>query len=156
MEAALLLDGDGGLGELGFRPPPEPLAYADVEPVPLALVAAPGHPLAAAPRLGPGDLHGRRLLVNAPGCSFRMAGERLFGPGVRRVEAGGVPVMRAWAEQGLGVTLLPEFAVAGQLAAGTLVRLALDVPALVLRLVWRADREESPGMREILYAAAAA
>ncbi|WP_256862343.1 hypothetical protein [Microbispora sp. GKU 823] len=43
-----------------------------------------------------------------------------------------------------------------QVAAGALARLALDVPGLSLRLVWRADREALPGMREILYASAAA
>jgi DNA-binding transcriptional LysR family regulator len=63
--------------------------------------------------------------------------------------------MRAWAEQGLGITLLPEFALTDQLISGTLVRLRLDTPDLSLRLVWRADREALPGLREVLYAASA-
>jgi DNA-binding transcriptional LysR family regulator len=64
-------------------------------------------------------------------------------------------VMTAWAEQGLGIALLPEFAVTDELAAGTLVRLPLDIPPLTLRLVWRPDRESLPGVRDILYAASA-
>jgi DNA-binding transcriptional LysR family regulator len=62
--------------------------------------------------------------------------------------------MRAWAEQGLGISLLPEFAVADGLESGTLTRLDLPVPALSLRLVWREDQEALPGMRDVLYAAA--
>lgn len=155
LDLALLLDTGGMLGDLGFEPPRAPLEYLDVEPVPLALVAAPGHPLGARQRLGPGDLRGERLLVNVPACSFRMAADRMFGSEVERVHAGSVAVMRAWAERDLGVSLLPEFAVRDQLAAGTLVRLDLSAPELALRLVWRGDRADRPELRELLYAAAA-
>lgn len=153
LDAALLLDRGDDVGDLGFDVPDAPLDFVDLQPVPLDLVAAPDHPLTGAARVTPADLHGERLLVNVPACSFWLAGQRLFGADVRRVRAGGVPVMRAWAERGLGVSLLPRFAVADQLAAGTLARLALDVPDLTLRLVWRADREEHPGVRHLLYAA---
>ncbi|MEV4459916.1 LysR family transcriptional regulator [Microbispora sp. NPDC049633] len=155
LDAALLLDTGDDLGGLGFGAPGAPLAFLDLDPVPLALVAAPEHPLAAASRLRGEDLYGQRLLVNVPACSLWLAGERLLGDRVERVRAGGVPVMRAWAERGLGITLLPWFAVADRVAAGALARLAFDVPGLSLRLVWRADRESLPGMREILYASAA-
>ncbi|GAA4238029.1 hypothetical protein GCM10022254_52280 [Actinomadura meridiana] len=153
LEAALLLDSGDGVGGLGFAAPSAPLDHLDLEPVPLVLVAAPDHPLAAAPLVAAGDLRGEKLLVNVPACSFRLAGDRLFGPAVERVMAGSVTVMAAWAERGLGVALLPEFAVRDRIAAGTLARLALDTPDLSLRLVWRADREALPGMREVLYAA---
>jgi DNA-binding transcriptional LysR family regulator len=155
LEAALLLDTGNGLGGLGFTRPPEPLDFIDLEPVPLALVCAPTHPLRGKPRLTREDLRGQKLLVNVPACSFWLAAERLIGSDVERVRAGGVAVMRAWAEQGLGITLLPEFAVADQLISGTLVRLGLDTPDLNLRPVWRADRETLPGLREVLYAASA-
>ncbi|WP_433065704.1 LysR family transcriptional regulator [Dactylosporangium sp. CS-033363] len=155
LDAALLLDAGDGIGGLGFTPPTDGLTYVDLEPVPLALVAAPGHPLAGREQLSAGDLRGERLLVNVPQCSFWLAGQRLFGDGPRRVRAGGVPVMRAWAEHGLGVTLLPEFAVAAGLREGRLARLPLAVPDLHLRLVWRRDREREAGMRDVLYAASA-
>ncbi|MEU7879467.1 LysR family transcriptional regulator [Microbispora bryophytorum] len=155
LDAALLLDTGNDLGGLGFGAPAAPLAFLDLGPVPLVLVAAPDHPLAAAPRLRKEDLYGRRLLVNVPACSFWLAGERLLGDRVERVRAGGVPVMRAWAERGLGIALLPWFAVADRVAVGVLARLAFDVPGLNLRLVWRADREALPGLREMLYASAA-
>ncbi|MFF2659447.1 LysR family transcriptional regulator [Kitasatospora sp. NPDC058032] len=154
LDAALLLDTAGPLGELGFVPPPVPLAHLDLEDVPLVLVAAPGSP-------DPGQ----RLLVNTPACSFRLAGDRLFGPEVERLHTGDVAATRACAERGLGMALLPESAVHEQLAAGTLRRLApavppavpaaVLVPALRLRLVWRADREAVPAVRDVLHAAAA-
>ncbi|GAA5022717.1 LysR family transcriptional regulator [Actinopolymorpha pittospori] len=153
LDAALILDTHGDLGELGFSLPPAALRFLDLEPIPLALVAAPGHPLAGRTPLAVEDLDGHKLLVNVPACSFWLAGERLLGTRVERVRAGGVPVMSAWAERGIGVSLLPEFAVRDQLAGGTLVRLPLDTPHLSLRLVWRADREAVPAVREMLYAA---
>ncbi|MGC0419972.1 LysR family transcriptional regulator [Embleya sp. AB8] len=155
LDAALLLDTGSWLGELGFEAPPSTLAFVDLEPVALVLVAAPRHPLAGRPRITGEDLRGHRLLVNVAACSFRLAGDRILGTDVEQVRVGGVAVMRAWAEQDLGIALLPEFAVAPQLAAGTLTRLALDAPDLSLRLVWRPDRESLPGLREVLYAAAA-
>ncbi|HTJ38195.1 MAG TPA: LysR family transcriptional regulator [Dactylosporangium sp.] len=154
LDAALLLDFGNDIGGLGFAPPAGPLAYLDLEPVPLALIAAPTHPLAERDSLVAADLEGESLLVNRPECSFWLAGERLFGAGPKRVRAGGVSVMRAWAEHGLGVSLLPEFAVTDSVRAGTLVRLGLPMPDLSLRLLWREDHEQLPGMREILYAAA--
>ncbi|MFD7712962.1 LysR family transcriptional regulator [Streptomyces sp. NPDC059785] len=154
LDAALLLDAGDDLGGLGFPAPAEPLAFVDLAPVPLALVAAPTHPLADRNALSPADLTGERLLVNVPECSFWMAGDRILGAGPERVRAGGVPVMRAWAEHGLGISLLPRFAVADSLDAGTLVPLGLRLPDLSLRLVWREDRESLPGLRDILYAAA--
>ncbi|MEV0716069.1 LysR family transcriptional regulator [Asanoa sp. NPDC050611] len=154
LDAALLLDSGPGVGGLGFPTPSEPLSFVDLEPVPLALVAAPGHALAARTGLTPADLAGQRLLVNVPECSFWMAADRALGDAPERVRVGGVPVMRAWAEQGLGMTLLPGFAVAESLRAGRLAKLDLPVPELSLRLVWRADRERLPGLRDVLYAAA--
>lgn len=155
LDAALVLDTGPVLGDLGFRPPEASLDFVDIDPVPLALVAAPSHRLAASPVLKPEDLRAERLLVNVPNCSFWMAADTLLGPAMERVEAGSVAVMRAWAARGLGVALLPEFAVSDALANGTLTRLALPTPALQLRLVWRAGREDRPDLREVLYAAAA-
>ncbi|WP_067482436.1 LysR family transcriptional regulator [Actinomadura hibisca] len=151
LDAGLLLDTGEALGDLGF--PAAPLDFLDVEAVPLALVAAPGHRLLGRSQVDAEDLDGERLLVNVPNCSFRMAADRVIGSGTERVQAGGVQVMRAWAEQGLGVALLPEFAVAGALEVGTLGRVGFAAPALSLRLVWRGDQEERAGLRDLLYAA---
>jgi DNA-binding transcriptional LysR family regulator len=156
LDAALVLDLGDDVGGLGFTVPAAPLDFVDLQQVPLALVAAPDHRLAGAARVTRDDLHGEKLLVNVPACSFWLAGQRLLGPDIPRVQAGSVAVMRAWAERGLGISLLPRFAVADQLAAGTLTKLALGAPDLSLRLVWRADHETNPGVRRLLYAASTA
>jgi DNA-binding transcriptional LysR family regulator len=153
LDAALLLDAGDDIGGLGFSTPVESLAFIDLDPISLVLVAAPTHALATRTALTPGDLKGERLLVNVPECSFWMAGDRILGAGPERVRAGGVPVMRAWAEHGLGISLLPRFAVTDSLGSGKLIALDLPLPALSLRLVWREDRESLPGMRDVLYAA---
>jgi DNA-binding transcriptional LysR family regulator len=151
LEAALVLDTGPALGDLGFAGP-SPLAFVDVAPVPLVLVGAPGHPLEGG--AVPADLGGERLLVSVPNCSFRLAADRWLDA-AERVHAGPVPVMKAWAAQGLGVALLPSFAVTAEVASGALVRLDFPVPDLSLRLVWREDREDRPGLRDVLYAVSA-
>ncbi|GAA0496307.1 LysR family transcriptional regulator [Paractinoplanes deccanensis] len=151
LDAALLLDTGTALGDLGFEPPAGSLRFLDLDPVPLALLAAPGH--GPRHRIGPADLDGERLLLNAPNCSFALAADRLLGAGPERVFVGSVATVRAWAEQGLGIALLPDFAVTGAVRAGTLDALDLPLPALALRLVWRAGREDDPRVRDLLYAA---
>ena len=58
LEAALLLDIGEALGALGFPAPPAPLAFLDIDTVPLVLVAAPGHRLRGHPALSAEDLSG--------------------------------------------------------------------------------------------------
>ncbi|MEE4545024.1 LysR family transcriptional regulator [Streptomyces sp. V4-01] len=154
VDAGLVLDTGDTLGDLGFPlPAGGELDFLDLDPVPLRLVAAPGHPRAGEV-LGPADLRGERLLVNASSaCSFALAARRLCGPEVERVSAGSVAVMRAWARQGVGVALLPEFAVADDLAAGALTALRLPTPTLRLRLTWASARAAHPPTRALLYAA---
>jgi DNA-binding transcriptional LysR family regulator len=48
------------------------------------------------------------------------------------------------------MALLPDFAIAEDLAAGTLVPLEPEAPALALRMVWLSGREK--GLRDVLYA----
>ncbi|WP_329177186.1 LysR family transcriptional regulator [Streptomyces sp. NBC_01477] len=157
LDAALVLDTGKALGDLGFPVPSVgPLDFLDLDPVPLVLVGSPAHPQAGADGLVPADFDGLRLLVNtASSCSFALAADRLFGPAVERVQAGSVAVMRAWARQGVGMALLPAFAVAPDLAAGSLVALRLPLPTLHLRLTWPPSDPTHPATRALLYAASA-
>jgi DNA-binding transcriptional LysR family regulator len=156
LEAALLLDTGDGLGDLGFAAPDAPLRFCDVDTVPLALIAAPGHRLAGAAQVVRADLRGEKVLTNSPACTFWLRGQQLLGSDVERVRVGGVHVIKAWVEQGMGISLVPEFAVAEELASGRLTRLAFATGDLSLRLVWHPDREAVPDLRELLYAASAA
>lgn len=136
LDAGLLLDSGVQLGALGFAPPPG-LDFLDVGDVRLAMVASPAE-------------HADTLLTTGPGCSIRMACDRLTDLGTGRRELSSVVAVREWAKQGLGIALLPDFAIAEDLAAGALVELECPAPALALRLVWLGDREEA--LRDVLYA----
>lgn len=144
LDAALLLDAGHRIGTLGF-PAPADLDFLDVGEVALRLVAAPG-------------ADARTLLVSPQGCSIRMASDRMFAAGVPRRELSSIWTAREWVRQGLGRSLLPDFAVDADLAAGTLVpvtpapdegRDTADL-TLALRLVWLPDRETA--LRDVLYA----
>jgi DNA-binding transcriptional LysR family regulator len=153
LDAALLLDVGTSLGELGFDDGGGALQFVDIGTVRLHLTAQPGHRLATAGPCTPADLTDELVLVTPPGCSFRMATERLLGAGGRRTELASVSTVKAWAGQGVGIALLPEFAVAGELADGTLVSLPGPPAELALRVVWRGD-DEGRELRDTLYAIA--
>jgi DNA-binding transcriptional LysR family regulator len=155
LDAALLLDTGTALGELGFDDGSGALQFVDIGTVRLHLAAGPGHRLASAGPLTPADLADELVLVTPAGCSFRMATDRLLGAGGRRTELASVSTVKAWTGQGLGIALLPDFAVAGELSDGTLVSLPLHGPPveLALRVVWR-GADEGRELRDALYAIA--
>ncbi|MEV6024586.1 LysR family transcriptional regulator [Streptomyces sp. NPDC052036] len=109
---------------------------------PLALVAAPGHPLAPGP-VATADLVGQSLLATEPGCAYRDLFERelsALGP-VDFREFGTIEATKRAAAAGLGVSLLPEVTVAAELAEGSLVRLPWEPPfTLRTQLAWRAGK----------------
>ncbi|MFD5516076.1 LysR family transcriptional regulator [Streptomyces sp. NPDC127066] len=113
---------------------------------PLALVAAPGHPLAGtAPATA--DLAGHSLLATEPGCAYRDLFERELNsrtpkaPPVGFTEFGTIEATKRAAAAGLGIALLPEVTVAAELERGTLVRLDWEPPfTLRTQLAWRAGK----------------
>ncbi|WP_308164795.1 LysR family transcriptional regulator [Nonomuraea sediminis] len=136
LDAALLLDSGLRIGGLGFDSPPG-LDFIDVGQVSLIMVAAP-------------ESEEDTLLTTPPGCSIRMAVDRIFPGDVPRRELTSISTAREWSRQGLGRSLLPDFAVEADLASGALVPLGFDAPTLSLRLVWLRSRESS--LRDVLYA----
>lgn len=161
VDAGLILDADGPIGSLGLTPVvgSEVLSFVDVEPVRGLLVARPGHPLAERPQLTRSDVRGHRLIIGPLCCAFHRAADHFFGTqSADRVEVPSVFIARSWAAQGLGIAFLPRFVVAPDLESGALITLNLtDIPPQAyLRLVWRADREAEPDLRDLLYAASAA
>ena len=154
IDAGLLLDLGDDLGGLGFDTPPGDFAYLDLETVPLSLVVAASHPVAQQPFPQRDDFEVYSLVGNTPACSFWLAANQMVSPRMRRTEAGSVAIAKAWTVQGAGMALLPDFAITTELAAGELIRLPVETPRLELRLVWRSDREDRPGVRDLLYAIA--
>ncbi len=145
-----------GVYDLGFLME-ERTEHAGLEtvvllPEPLALVAAPGHPLAGRP-LDTAELCGSTLLAVESGCAFRDLFEAELdaaaeGEPVAFHEFGTVEATKRAAATGLGIALLPEVTVADALAAGTLRRLDWR-PSFTLRsqLAWRAGKQLTPAAR---------
>lgn len=113
---------------------------------PLALVAAPGHPLAGTAPATAG-LADQSLLATEPGCAYRDLFERELnravpsGASVAFTEFGTIEATKQAAAAGLGIALLPEVTVAAELERGTLVRLGWEPPfTLRTQLAWRAGK----------------
>ncbi|MEU1514543.1 LysR family transcriptional regulator [Streptomyces sp. NPDC005811] len=118
LDLALLLEEDTDFPDVTT----EPLAHE-----PLALVCAPGHPLAAPARdVTWADLAVESFFLLEQGCSYSDELERrlLAVPGARPrlTRFGSVDAARSCVAAGLGLTLLPFTTVEEQLGRGRLVR----------------------------------
>jgi DNA-binding transcriptional LysR family regulator len=150
-----------GAYDLGFlmeaRTEHAGLETAVLLPEPLALVAAPDHPMGGRP-LTTAELCGATLLAVESGCAFRDLFEAELADAAeqdpaadhppRFREFGTVEATKRAAATGLGIALLPEVTVADALAAGTLQRLAWQ-PSFTLhsQLAWRAGKQLTPAAR---------
>jgi DNA-binding transcriptional LysR family regulator len=117
----------------------------------LKLVAAPGYLAAHGTPARPAELASHACLLHR----YATSGKLEPWPLRRRVElpttvvANSVEPLICMAEQGLGIACLPDFAIRGQLAAGTLVTV-LDRHVRhtgVFRLLWPSSRHLSPKLR---------
>ena len=143
---AYLAEGTVDLAVMG-RPPAGLELHA--EPFldnPLHLVCAPDHPVAEAP--SDAALTTETLLVREEGSGSRAAVEEALGArGVepRTMTLGSNTAVRAAARSGLGYAVMPELAVASDLAAGLLVSVPLTGFPLRRQwhVVWRPDRRLS-------------
>jgi DNA-binding transcriptional LysR family regulator len=139
-----LFEGQLDLAVLLGDPPDDPaLQSRRVGHEPLALIASPEHHLSAKKVVETRDLTAERLVLTEQGCSFRALADAEFARAGRRpplaAEFDCVAALKRCVIQQLGVTLLPEVAVAEELAADQLVALpwrALREPPAVLA-VWR-------------------
>ncbi|MDA8233515.1 MAG: LysR family transcriptional regulator, partial [Clostridia bacterium] len=117
---------------------------------PLALATSPNHPLAKKSPVNPDDLNGQNLFVTESGCCYRrMLEETLLSADVRPAslqEFGSIEAIKQCVMNGLGVTLLPEIAVAGEIALGRLVKLDWGGPdfTIATQLCYHKDKWISP------------
>jgi DNA-binding transcriptional LysR family regulator len=117
---------------------------------PLVVVAAPDHPMAKAPAIGPADLDGVPVLLTDKGCGYRRVFERaLHGAGARPAIAGeftsGETVKRC-VEASTMIGVLARVSVTAELDTGRLVALPWTGPPLTLSsyLVAHQQRSISP------------
>jgi DNA-binding transcriptional LysR family regulator len=149
-----------GLLNLGFllEEPVQPPQLV-VEPLireRLVLLAPAGHRLSTLERVGPADLQGEPLLVTEAGCSYREFFERALSTAnavpATTLEFSSVEAIKQCVMAGMGLTILPEVAVAAEVAQGRLVILPWAGPTynLVTQLAWHKDKWLSPALQAFL------
>ena len=123
----------GGAAEVGFAALPvysPSLQVRELFEDELVLVAGPAHPLAGRPTASVADVAAARLVLFERGSSVRRATDAFFHRvGVRpalALESNDTYFVKLMVEHGLGVSLLPAWAVREEVASGRLVRLAVE------------------------------
>ncbi|HEX7113065.1 MAG TPA: LysR family transcriptional regulator [Mizugakiibacter sp.] len=123
----------------------------------LAVIAPPGHPLAARRSLASADLAGAPFLVTETGCVYRRMFDRAFAPlggAAPRIagEYGSIAAIRTLVESGEGCALLPRFVVADAMADGRLAALPWpgEEPRVAVTMLWRRRRTQAPALREFI------
>ncbi|WP_432136214.1 MULTISPECIES: LysR family transcriptional regulator [unclassified Streptomyces] len=123
---------------------------------PLALVAAPGHPLASAdgPPADWAELARQHFFLHEQGCSYsdRLARDLLAVAGARPrlTRFGSIEAARSCVTAGLGLTLLPRVTVVEALGAGRLAEVPGPAfPDVPVQLVRARRRWRSPAVRAV-------
>ncbi len=126
------------LGIMGRPPEGASLVGTPFAPNPLAIVAAPAHPLSLRSEIAPEDLENESFIVREPGSGTRIAMDRYFadaGVTVKAVmEADSNETIKQSVMAGIGIGMLSLHTVRLELAAGRLV--TLRVAGLPLRRQW--------------------
>ncbi len=98
----------------------------------LVVIIAPGDPWTGRAGIPPEELASRPLLVREPGSALYATVAQLLGPallgGAGVIVLGEIEAIKRSVEAGLGVALVPEIAVAREVAAGTLQTVPLQIP----------------------------
>ncbi len=122
----------------------------------VVLVAGPAHPLSAKKSVHTRDLAGETILLSRADCSYRKIFEQILEQEevarFNRFEFNSVEVIKRSVAEGLGVTVLPEVAVADEVSRGRLVVLPwtegkIEVAILML---WFRERWVSPTLRAFM------
>lgn len=113
----------------------------------LAVVAAPGHPLAARKRVPHAALAGEPLVAYGHGSALRHELDRLFPDGRVVAEANELATLRELVALGLGVTLMPTAVVADATDETLVVRPLHPRVRVPVSLLWRASEQPTPAAR---------
>jgi DNA-binding transcriptional LysR family regulator len=118
----------------------------------ILLFASPEHPFAAKKKVEPQDLSGQTLLLTEAGCGYRKKLDQILAlEGIRPgniTEFSSVEAIRECVSMGMGMGLLPEVVIAGEIARKRVVALPWAGPdmAITTYVVWHKDKWISPAM----------
>jgi len=116
----------------------------------IMLVASSGHPLAAKPEIQTRDLEGETILLSKVDCSYRRSFEQILDQGNIRtgatLEFNSVEAIKQCVTEGIGITILPEIAVAREIAQERLAALTWGEGEMevALLMIWYKERWLSP------------
>lgn len=122
----------------------------------VVLVAAPAHPLAAKRSVHTRDLSGETILLSKVDCSYRKSFEEMLDReevnNGHRIEFYSVEALKRTLINGVGVSVLPEKAIAGEIHRKELVRLPwteekMEVALLMIRY---RDKWVSPSLNAFM------
>lgn len=144
------------LGIMGRPPEGASLAGTPFAPNPLAILAAPSHPLSLRNQIAPEDLENEAFIVREPGSGTRIAMDRYFldvGVTIKPVmEADSNETIKQAIMAGIGIGMLSLHTVRLEQAAGRMV--TLKVAGLPLRRQWfvvhTRQRRLTPAAEEFL------
>lgn len=125
------------------------------------LVAGPDHPLAGKSVVRTQDLSGETLLLSKVDCSYRRTFERMLDAQKVRLgtllEFNSVAVIKRCVAEGVGLSMLPEIGIRGEVDRGSLIVLPWEEDALEVAtlMIWYQDRWLSPALRAFMETARA-
>jgi len=122
----------------------------------VVLVAGPAHPLSAKKSVHTRDLAGETILLSRADCSYRKIFEQILEQEevtrFNRFEFNSVEVIKRSVAAGLGVTVLPEVAVADEVSRKRLVVLPWTEGKIevAILMIWFRERWVSPTLRAFM------
>lgn len=132
------------------------LLIEDLVAEPMALVAAPKHPLAGRRGIRPRDIRDEAFLLTEPRCAYRVKFEKILAAASVSLssvlEFDSVEAIKQCAALGLGIAVLPLITLKAELAKGSLISLPWAGQDLTMttQLAWHKGKWISPAMAAFL------
>jgi DNA-binding transcriptional LysR family regulator len=123
---------------------------------PMAVIAAPNHPLALKERVVPRDLRGEPLVLTAEGCTYRRIFESIMTQaGVKPASIMGIgsnEVIKKFVADGWGIGFLPQIVVQQELIANQIAQLRWAGPpfGIIAQLIYHKDKWLSPALKAFI------
>lgn len=128
---------------------------------PMAVIAAPNHPLTKKHQVTPQDLNGEPLVLTAEGCSYRRIFESILTQaGVKPSSTMGISsneVIKKFVSDGWGIGFLPYIVVKQELTTNQLTELPWEGPPfnITAQLIYHKDKWLSPALKAFITVALA-
>ncbi|MFD0716589.1 LysR family transcriptional regulator [Paenibacillus sp. GCM10027626] len=120
---------------------------------PFLMVVSPDHPLASRSTLSIEDFHREHILLSEKGCSYRTYFYRTLlrkgADSLTELEFNSAEAIKQCAMMGLGIALLPEMVIKGEVERGELIALPWDLSEIrfATQMLWHQEKWISPSIR---------